>query len=415
MSKKYIPILRAKASELDAVKNLTNEQRNQIIPYFQIKYEPSFRDISQDIKTIQGRINISDSKKRNKILNRVKQEALGCYLSGRLDSSSPNPFLKENSQILLNTLHEKEEEYIMDYADRIASLMESREFFLNLKYYNPNLKIESKSPLSFVTSFLNNKKCKFTLVHNIDSVDELEQDVFQSEKNCLQLDLKNHLNLEDPIIESEYLNSLCESFKINKEKHFFLINLGNLIGWVDDINETVNQIKEFLQNSGIIEFKNIIISGCNFPSDVGLMRLDKINHVERKEWEIFSQLKKEIKNWNNNFYYSDYGIVNPEKPFSLNILKVACKIRYCSDDSWLVVRGVSPSEQEGWSEMIDLGSKIVNSEFYKGKEFSYGDQYLHDLANKKLKGKGTGSPLTWIRADLNHHIAFVVDQLKKNV
>ena len=57
--------------------------------------------------------------------------------------------------------------------------------------------------------------------------------------------------------------------------------------------------------------------------------------------------------------------------------------------------------------MYDLSQIVIDSMYYMGNTFSWGDQRIMDCSNKKLKGNGG----TWVSIDTNHHIHTVLTEV----
>ena len=81
-----------------------------------------------------------------------------------------------------------------------------------------------------------------------------------------------------------------------------------------------------------------------------------------------------------------------------------------ADEYWVIMRGESVSNEEGpgtaqWPANAQL---LCERPEYSGDSFSYGDKYIKEMISQYDK---PGSPTTWLRAGINHHMTFVVRQL----
>jgi len=88
----------------------------------------------------------------------------------------------------------------------------------------------------------------------------------------------------------------------------------------------------------------------------------------------------------------------------------SASIRYTLDEQWLVLRGEGIFNEDGpgraqWNAHARL---LVDRDEFYGERFSYGDAYVNEMSNKPGEH---GSPMTWIRAGLNHHITVVSQQI----
>jgi hypothetical protein len=108
--------------------------------------------------------------------------------------------------------------------------------------------------------------------------------------------------------------------------------------------------------------------------------------------------------------YGDYSIqfgLYREPPKRAN---VSASIRYASHDYWVIMRGEGLQNEggPGYAQYAANAALLCEREEFSGGLFSYGDRYLENLKNRT---EGTGSPETLLRAGINHHISFVVQQL----
>jgi hypothetical protein len=88
--------------------------------------------------------------------------------------------------------------------------------------------------------------------------------------------------------------------------------------------------------------------------------------------------------------------------------KIIRHYRYCTPESWLIVRGKEDVSYE--QSMKEVSQKIVDSGQFAGRDFSSADEYIYDCA----KGdKGPGGASTWREINTAHHITQVVSDIGK--
>lgn len=108
--------------------------------------------------------------------------------------------------------------------------------------------------------------------------------------------------------------------------------------------------------------------------------------------------------------YSDYTIQHAdfsEPPEGGNF---SASIRYTIEHHWLIMRGEAVFKENGpgfdqWPANAQL---LREHEEFRGRDFSYGDQYIFEIGGQSAK---TGNPETWLRAGINHHMTFVARQV----
>lgn len=109
--------------------------------------------------------------------------------------------------------------------------------------------------------------------------------------------------------------------------------------------------------------------------------------------------------------HGDYTIQYPllvEPPPAPNI---SASIRYTASDYWVIMRGEGMRTGIGSAQYAANAELLCGRPEFCGAAFSSGDRYIYNLYRRL--GRGPGSPETLLRAGINHHVAFVVDQISK--
>lgn len=157
--------------------------------------------------------------------------------------------------------------------------------------------------------------------------------------------------------------------------------------------------------SALGNWRNLILSGCSFPPS--LSEINSYGQIPRVEWDIWKKLVTG-KVVERIPIFSDYAINHPEYiEVDPRIMQMSANIRYTIDDSWLIFKG-DLVKKVGWGQMRSLSTKLVNDPHYCGMNYSWGDKYIYECANGSV---GTGNATTWRQVGTNHHITFVVKQI----
>ncbi len=154
-------------------------------------------------------------------------------------------------------------------------------------------------------------------------------------------------------------------------------------------------------------WRTFTVAGSSFPQDLQGME-EGSNYVPRWEWRA----------WKNQICqalpriptFGDYTILHPFLSEWIPGMNPSASIRYTTDEQWLVMRGrgIHTENSGGHQQYPALAQLLCARSEYCGQHFSAGDKYLHDV---RIGRKHTGNPATWLRAGVNHHLAFVVVQL----
>ena len=108
--------------------------------------------------------------------------------------------------------------------------------------------------------------------------------------------------------------------------------------------------------------------------------------------------------------FGDYTIQYPIFQEPPEFSNPSASIRYASDAYWVIMRGegINNDDGPGRSQWPANAQLLCERSEYAGRKFSYGDNYIYEMGSQTER---TGSPETWLRAGINHHLTYVVHQL----
>jgi len=185
---------------------------------------------------------------------------------------------------------------------------------------------------------------------------------------------------------------------------------------VDDAAGSQRKVERFLSRFKL-DFQADVtsVSGSVIPGNIAnLIGTDAKKHVVREEYRLWRALTSAPDY--QHILYSDYGVVSPEysdldlDPELMNGISTP-KIFYSYSDQFYISRG-RRFKTHGYGQYFDISDDIVSQAFYRGAAYSYGDKYIHDrsLLSASRPPKG-GSPSTWIKSLTAAHITFIVNTI----
>lgn len=126
----------------------------------------------------------------------------------------------------------------------------------------------------------------------------------------------------------------------------------------------------------------------------------------RHEWILYPYLVSKFKEKTPTF--SDYTTDNIKFLPQIDMRKInpSAKLIYTLPHEWHVLK--AKAFRGNTSQMLHLCSNIINLPEYKGIAFCDGDKRIHDTANRQANFGNLG---TWKQAAINHHMTKVVHQL----
>lgn len=162
------------------------------------------------------------------------------------------------------------------------------------------------------------------------------------------------------------------------------------------------------------DFSYHVVTGSVIPANITLLMGTKSNRmVSRLEDTIWQGLVANPKT--SSIVYGDYGVVSPEFseadiPVELMPKFSAPKVFYTTKGEFYAERGGQFSgHPRGYGQYFDIADNIVGKLYYRGDKYSDGDKYIFERSrlSPKLPAKG-GAPASWIKATLSAHITYVV-------
>jgi len=358
----YVPMLRAKAGEFVALKNLSNRAKSGILPLL---------DIPEN--TSKAKVPKTDS------------------------------------------------EHLASIVESISSIWKNRPLILDAFSWSPNASTdEGEHIITYLQSTLEAKGVEVSPVIGYDRWDDLDYQAAISEivlpqgrHFCLRLDDDALHDIIDIDYFEERVNEILDATGKTANEFIALIDLADLSRKpLVDVLEVASKSIAALQS---LNFTSIIISGSSIPESINLAvkEPNTIGLLPRKEMLIWRSLYQSFP----QIVFGDYGVRSSRSSGEVIAPDANGKIRYTIEKRFMISRGHSMRTEDKGAQVHKLAEKIISSEYYLGSQFSWGDEIIEKCAQGKYKGNLTN----WISIDTNHHIELVTleitefSKVKKNV
>ncbi len=364
--KSYVPVLKWKQAEQDALKGLSDSQKESILPLVEIvlpRPKSSAREASDEQRHEESILIFKQDK-----AGTLAQEIMACW--------GISPIFVDFTLLFPNELK----------AFGLSTLAPSADSL--------GLNVIPVMNLSDDGSFI--------------------QEVVKTHRTY-KSDICLRITMAD-LVDMDNLNTRLRKFmtanKLQPSSVYMLV----------DLKETVNDFdyQQYAKASQKIEdlenWKGFVLSSGAFPEDMTEYKKDKENVANRNDWLSWQRFRanEDVKRIPT---YSDYTIRHPIYKESSQFLNPTATIKYTTEKTWLIIKG-----QRLKFEQYLAGAKILSGmdDFY-GANFSSGDQFIADKSShfdkcsedSTLKKK-TGNTTQWLSAGVNHHMSVVVDQLSKS-
>lgn len=359
MSYSYVPILKTKRAELNALNQISTFTKSKITPLLEIEPVPVDPDTEIPDKSYNTFLNNFGEKLSNATTG-IQQ----IYLDGLLIESQ---FIAQGDAYpIINATHQAR-------AKGVHVI-----------------------PVSSPTRDIDYRNAVDTLVN-----DEI----------CLRLTLAD---LANPQLITAYISHL----NIPYDNIDIVIDLRDTLT-EDNIASGLQQTL----SSGLInnlphlqDYRRVILSSGSFPIDLTNIQVGS-NRLPRLEWILWQHLhvSGDLARY---VIYSDYGIQHPDyNRLPTRFPSVTASVRYTVDDDFLIFRG-RKANQYGYEQYGKHCQDIVAHGEYSGQSFSIGDSKIYDYAQtyatylqNQQPNTSFGSAEIWRKIGQDHHITKVVNQL----
>ncbi|MCT4086696.1 beta family protein [Elizabethkingia anophelis] len=343
----YLPILKGKKGEYDALSKLTDNVKKKILPLIEI---PA---IAWDF------VN----------------EAPSTTLEKQVDSSikSIEKSWEKDLPILIDTFYLDD-----DYNGTDTTIG----FIIN------KLKADGYNPIP---------------VFNPNSSKRAIEQNKNNETFCIRITFEE-LDSFDANLEIE---RVAKILKIDKSKIILLLDLG----YIEEKQYVLAKrmsLSFYKEIKDIEKFKDFYFSATSFPINLSSCKTNSITEIERIEFEVHEAFKNSKDKLPRIPKFSDYCISNPETDeIDPRFMTISASIRYTYNEKWYIFKGGSIKKFSS-DQFYSLSKEVVNSPIYSGEKFSWGDGQIYD---KSKRIGGPGNSTTWRQINTNHHITLMVDLL----
>lgn len=175
----------------------------------------------------------------------------------------------------------------------------------------------------------------------------------------------------------------------------------------DGLADTVTKV--LLGLGGIAEWRTVAIAGTGMPESLRtFVPAETVGDVIRRERTLWTLLQE--RRPKRPLVFADYGVVHPDMPdLDPQSVNMAPAVRYAADDRWIVFRGRGwKNHPDGFGQYRGLAANCTRHNAFMGSGYSWGDRYIQDCAGGR---KPTSNPQRWIAVGTNHHLTYVSEEL----
>lgn len=294
------------------------------------------------------------------------------------------------------------DDHLAPFARRVEAKWDRRPCFVDLTQLDPEDRMaDGRHPVRFVFDDLKARGCPAVPVTGLSRDDAYQQAVMQVEDNrglCLRL----HISEAARSNLKASMDALLRT--VPPDKCDLILDLGapNNFEPISGFARVVLALIRSLPHLKM--WRTLTLLGTSFPSSMAVIRSSPAT-VPRNEWLLYQAVAMGLAKAKLRIpSFGDYCINHPSVlQLDLRLLKPSATIRYTTERTWFIIKGPNVRENQ-FEQYRTHCHTLVNSGHYSGPDFSAGDKYISECA----RGTGsTGNLTTWRRVGTNHHLEFV--------
>jgi len=207
------------------------------------------------------------------------------------------------------------------------------------------------------------------------------------------------------------LDSLLSTLEVQSINCDFILDLGSPNNFLplNGFSKIIQTIIERLPHLNV--WRTLMLLGTSFPETMGSIKKGE-EIVPRYEWQLYKILIADFRKDGIRLpSFGDYAINHPKVlERDMRKVKPSATIRYTIDDGWYIVKGENVRDKKygKFKQYYKLSNQVLTSGYYCGSHFSWGDDYIQKCANKE---SSTGRLMTWRQVGTNHHIMKVIQDI----
>jgi len=154
--------------------------------------------------------------------------------------------------------------------------------------------------------------------------------------------------------------------------------------------------------------RTLTVAATAFPESMGDLK-KFVQIVPRDEWIFYKKMVAKAPHGARLPTFGDYAIAHPAvSREDMRLLKPSATLRYTVDDAWRITKGNNVRDN-GYDQYRTICKELAdNAAIFAGTAFSNGDKYIDECGRGAAK---TGNLTTWRWVGTNHHLTRVAADL----
>lgn len=167
----------------------------------------------------------------------------------------------------------------------------------------------------------------------------------------------------------------------------------------------------------LLAWRTFTVAGGAFPFDLSHLNAHDMYRIPRSDWTLWLS-KIHSGDIERKPAFADYTIQHPVYTEPNPNANPSASVRYAAETEWIIMRGEAlykidkktGKEGPGHTQYPSHAQLLMNQKEYKGKDHCAGDAYIAEKGVDVDTPK-PGNPRTWLRAGVNHHLVLTARQV----
>lgn len=206
-------------------------------------------------------------------------------------------------------------------------------------------------------------------------------------KDCICIRICSQ-DLEDFDVNTE-IERIKSILNIGYENIYILLDMGAVDE--KNIQMAQYFSSNFINSIRNIEkYLDVFLSLTSFPVNLSSCASNSTSTIKRVETLLHAHLHSISEKLAIVPKFSDYCVSNPDiEEIDPRLMSMGAAIRYTTKDYWYIFKG-GAVKKYGFEQYYDLSENLVNSPVYLGQDFSWGDKQIYEKATSR-KGSGNAT------------------------
>lgn len=160
-------------------------------------------------------------------------------------------------------------------------------------------------------------------------------------------------------------------------------------------------------SSTMAQARSLTLAGTSFPASMAEVT-GPLQFWPRREWTVYRAVLAALGSDARKPGFADYSIAGHRfAQGDMRLLKPSATVRYTCDDGWIIAKGTNVRDN-GFGQYRGCSDGIIASSRFLGPGYSPGSDYIEACRAGTVS---TGNLSTWRWVGTNHHITKVVNDL----